>query len=234
MSIKAAKTGVHLLVKSACLDKRPALALSGLAQEGFQIRSSDEAMPASFSGFISALSAISDRAAECDGMPQMDLGQDTFSFGTPDVVLPIPDSQPPPEFDENRIVVFTRQFADSVSAGKIAAIPAGTQFLLFDGQSGPANGELAMLTGTQSVSSTSVEIEPSDITYGTNVSASVDQIESLTYSTMPNSTLDLNGASLYIVSPSAVTVPEPGLLALMGIGGLFFGLNKIILCPTRR
>jgi hypothetical protein len=210
------------------------VAMSAIPVRGqgtFENLNFEQAMPAQFSGPVSAAQAIPDWTAEIAGAPQTDIYQNGFSTGAPEISLMTENTQQPP-LDGSYSVMLTANPQASVSISQTGMIAPGTQSLLFDAYTYQQEGNLAVMIGSQTVPLALVAIEPNYSVYGANISAWAGQYEQLTFTAQQPMT-SLNIWEIDDISFSPGAVPEPSALALTGIGGLLFALYQLF-APKRR
>jgi hypothetical protein len=111
------------------------------------------------------------------------------------------------------------------SISQTGLIPAGTQSLLFEAESGPGNGILEVQIGTQTIAFAPLATEPNYTVYGASISAWAGQREQLTFTALQDNTA-LNNWEIDDISFSTQAVPEPSPLALTGVGALLFALYR--------
>lgn len=116
----------------------------------------------------------------------------------------------------------------SVSISQTALVPASTASILFiaQGVNPPSGGgPLQVSLGGQSISFSAISIEPNYTLYGGNVpSPLAGQIEQLTFSAPTDGGNNYWEIDDIQFSPSAV--PEPSVLGLSALGGLFFAWRR--------
>jgi len=110
--------------------------------------------------------------------------------------------------------------ASAASISQTGLIPAGSQSLLFEADAGP--GTLDISIGSQIVPFAMVGSGPDYTLYGANISAWAGDTEQLTFSALGDGVF--NDWLVDDILFSAV--PEPNIVTLTAIGGLFFGARK--------
>ncbi len=110
--------------------------------------------------------------------------------------------------------------APSASITQTGLVPAGSESLLFDATSDPEPPEV--LIGNQSVSLVTVGSGANYTIFGADISSWAGQTEQLTITTPGVS----GNWEIDNISFSPNTIPEPGTLALVLMGGLAFGVRS--------
>jgi hypothetical protein len=193
------------------------------AQGTFDNLDFEQAMPARYSGPVSAAQAIPDWTAEIGSVQQTEIYQNGFSTGAAQVVLLTQNPQQPP-IDGNYSILIDSNPLASASISQTGQIPPGSQSLLFEAE--PGDGPLMVTVGNDSLSLFPVAAQTGYEVYGANISAWAGQTEQITFTAVPYS-IALNFWELDDISfsPTAI-VPEPNPLALTSIGGVLFGLYR--------
>jgi len=175
-----------------------------------------------------AASALPYWTAALGGVEQTQVLYNGGSGGAPEVVLlgPPPPTAPFNPIDGYYSVLLTGSASASIpSISQTGLIPAGTQSLLFEAESGPGNGILEVQIGTQTIAFAPLATEPNYTVYGASISAWAGQREQLTFTALQDNTA-LNNWEIDDISFSTQAVPEPSPLALTGVGALLFALYR--------
>jgi hypothetical protein len=112
--------------------------------------------------------------------------------------------------------------AASASISQTAVVPASSESILFEAQGGM--GTLLVSLGGQNVSFQALSTAPNYTLYGGNISPAFSgQSEQLTFSALEgiNNAWELDDIQ-FLTSP----VPEPGTVALVGVGAVMVGLRR--------
>ncbi len=209
------------------------LASSTSAQGTFQNLDFEQANPVIVVGgsyypySVTTASALPYWTVTIGGVQQTQITENDPSIGYPWVVLAGPGlgSGIIPPIDGSYSVLLQGSFPASIpSISQTGTIPAGTKSLLFEAHSG--SGALDVLLGTQIVPFVAVGIGPNYTLYGANISAWAGQTEQLAFAACESSTGLNNWVIDDISFSTTVVVPEPGPLALTGVGAVLFALCR--------
>jgi hypothetical protein len=209
--------------------------LSAHAEGTLQDLNFEEANPMPVPGtpYVTEVSALPSWTVTIGGVQQTEISENDPSTGAPWVMLVGPgDSSGFAPIDGNYSVLLQGSFFSSVPAiSQTALIPADTESLLFEAQAG--SGNLAVMVGTQTIPFIQMGTGPNYTLYGADVSAWAGDTEQITFSAL-EAVSSQNNWELDDISFSAV--PEPSMVALSAMGGLFFGARKWLArrhCPVR-
>ena len=114
--------------------------------------------------------------------------------------------------------------ASNASISQTALVPGGAEAILFEAQ-GTGVGTLVVSLGGQNLSLFALSSGANYTLYGANISTFAGETEQLTFSALGVSS-GFNNWNIDDIQFSASTVPEPGVMGLLGLGGLLFGLCR--------
>ena len=132
----------------------------------------------------------------------------------------------PPALDGSfSVYLYGGSTASSASISQTGLVPAGAESLLFEAQNdgGVSGGALSVSLGGQNIPFFAVSTGSNYTLYGGNVSAYAGKSELLMFSALQG---ENNAWEIDDIQFSPMAAPEPGVLGLLGMGGLLFGLCR--------
>jgi len=182
--------------------------------------------PGQFGGFVSITNALPGWSGYLGLNQVTSVWQNDLSLGAASIDILGPDWNLSGIID-GQFTVVLQPGLDPFGSGNIVSasisqtglVPISTESLLFKAQPNSGATSLLVSLGGQNISFSAISTGPNYTQYGGNISAFAGQTEQLTFTAVANAG---NFWNINDIQFSPSSVPEPSVLGLFVLGGLFF------------